>query len=223
MEYWQSEIKKGIHHLSRHNPDLALKNFCSALNDCPVTEGSSLSRLLFYLGITLKRLGCMDSAIKSWLLSYRATKDRHSLKMIKRYANTYGMARQNSEDQDDWKAFYSVHLSRYLAGKKRRTFCCDAERDMIEDLIRDYWIRLKKEKALEGKDAAAKDCIFRKVNIVFPFVLIPQKCSSDIVYVDFRNSRRIGPDDRCPCGSGLSFMACCGRIPGARELLSGFI
>ena len=82
METWQSDIKKGVRHLSQHQPGKALGFFCKALEGCPVAKSRSLSRLLFYLGVTLRRLGCVDSAVKSWLLSYKLTKDSFSLKMI---------------------------------------------------------------------------------------------------------------------------------------------
>ena len=221
MQTWQSDIKKGVRHLSHHQPDKALGFFCKALERCPVAQSRSLSRLLFYLGVTLRRLGCVDSAVKSWLLSYKLTKDSFSLKMIQRYANTYGMAKQADEERDDWRAFFSLQLSRYLVTKKHRRFSCDAERDMVRDLIYDHWRQLKKRHLLSGRSPEEKEKLFQSVKIVFPFVVVPDQLIHPVVHVDFRHSRKVELHDRCPCGSGLSFMACCGRIPGERELLSG--
>ena len=200
MQTWQSDIKKGVRHLSRHQPDKALGFFCKALERCPVAQSRSLSRLLFYLGVTLRRLGCVDSAVKSWLLSYKLTKDSFSLKMIQRYANTYGMAKQADEERDDWRAFFSLQLSRYLVTKKHKRFSCDAERDMVRDLIYDHWLQLKKRHLLSGKSPEEKEKLFQAVKIVFPFVVVPDQLIHPVVHVDFRHNRKVELHDRCPCG-----------------------
>jgi len=223
MDVWRCEIKKGLRHLSRHEPDRALSFFRSALEGCPVSESRALSRLLFYIGITLKRLGCTDSAVKSWLLAYRLTKNSFAYAMIKRYANTYGMAKQDRGDRDDWRAFYSLQLARYLNAKKRRQFYFEAERDMVRDLIFDHWVRLREQYPTEGMSPEEKERLFERTVIVFPFVVIPEALQNPVIHVDFRRNRKLEPQDRCPCGSGLSFMLCCGRIPGERELLSGTV
>ena len=36
--------------------------------------------------------------------------------ILERFANSYGMAKQCCGDLDDWQAFYSIHLLRYLRG-----------------------------------------------------------------------------------------------------------
>ncbi|HUV07266.1 MAG TPA: hypothetical protein VMX75_06020 [Spirochaetia bacterium] len=218
---WELETRKGVKNLSRHKPEAALKCFYAALRDCPVSQTRELSRILFYLGITLKRLGCLDGAIKSWLGSQRLTKDYYSLKMIKRFANFYGMERQRSEALDDWRAFYSIHMVRYLNGKRTKRFCCKAERDMIKDLIGDSWKSLKMRGILKDKSPEEKKRVFRGVRIVFPFLLLHENQDNPIIHVDFHNKRLVEPGDRCPCGSGLSFMGCCGRLPGETELQSG--
>jgi hypothetical protein len=221
MHTWKRELKRGIHFLSRHDADSALRSFNQALADCPVSETKHLSRLLFYMGITLKRLGYTDSAVKSWLGSNRLLKNAYASKMLKRFSNDYGMARQSCSDLDDWRAFYSIQLTRYLNTKRYKRFCCEAERDMIRDLIADYWRQLKMEGVLEGHSCEEKNRLFKKVRIVFPLLRPDDSCAETLVYVDFREKKQASPEDRCLCGSGLSFMACCGRIPGEIELLNG--
>jgi tetratricopeptide (TPR) repeat protein len=219
---WRTEIDRGIRHLSQYRPEAALKCFYKALNSCPVSRKKELSRLLFYLGVTLNRLGFLDCAIKSWLASQRLNKFRYSLKMIERFANTYGMERQSCVELDDWKAFFSIQVARYLRSKKTRRFSCEAERDMIRDLISDYWKDLKRQGKLNLKSPEEKNRLFKSVTIVFPFVLLKDGKRDSLIHIDFRQNRKVVLDDRCSCGSGLSFMVCCGRTPGEVELLGGF-
>ena len=212
-------IDRGIRFLSRHSAQDALASFSHALAICPVSDKKTLCRVLFYLGVTLNRLGFRDSAIKSCLASRKMSKNGYALKMLRRFANAYGMERQTCPGLDDWRAFYSLHLSRYLSSTRRNGFSSLAERDMIRDLIADNWIDLKQSGILSGKSEEEKRQIFQTVKIVFPAVA---GFSGDpVVFVDFVRGKKITPGDRCLCGSGLNFLSCCGRIKGEEELLSG--
>ncbi len=221
MDLWQTKLNKGIYFLSRHEPCSALKSFYKALNECPISKGKSLSRLLFYLGITLKRLGYMNPAIKSWLASQKIKKSKYSLKMIKRFINEYGMERQSCAEEDDWKAFYSIQLSMYINGKKKRHFKTIAEKDMIKDLIYDHFSQLKTKDLLESRTPKQKNELFHRVKIVFPFLIMPEYRKESLIPVNFLHNKRVELKDRCPCGSGLSYMICCGRTLGEYELLNG--
>ncbi len=196
--------------------------FREALEECPVSQARDMSRLLFYMGVTLKRLGCLGGAIQSWLSSLRLNKDRYALKMIQRYSNCYGMERQETEELDDWKAFYSIQVSRYLRSKRNGRFSSEPERDMVTDLISEHWNRLIAQECLEDKTLEQKKRLFQKVKIIFPFVLMPEQTGSDVIPVDFRRRRRLQANDRCFCGSGLPFLACCGRIQRQTDLSAPF-
>ena len=212
MHSWQRKIKRGIHYLSKHDADKAITLFREALEECPVSQTRDMSRLLFYMGVTLQRLGCLSGAIQSWLSSLRLNKDRYAMKMIQRYSNCYGMERQETVELDDRRAFHSIQVSRYLRSKRNGRFSSEAERDMVTDLIAEYWPRLIAEDCLEEKTPEEKKRIFQKVKIVFPFVLLPEQSGSDVIQVDFRRRRRMHAHDRCYCGSGFPFLACCGRL-----------
>jgi urease accessory protein UreE len=66
------------------------------------------------------------------------------------------MEKMACEELDDWTAFASVHLSRYLMAKHRKRFATAAERDMVIDLIRDHWLALGASGALAGKTSSRK-------------------------------------------------------------------
>ena len=220
METWRVDIDRGIHFLSRHAAKESLGCFTKALEKCPVSEKRELAIILYYLGVALERLGFVDCAVKSWIASLRLRKNQHTLKMIHRFSNSYGMSSQGCQELDDWRAFYAYHLGRYLRSKKARRLSNDAERDMIRDLIGDAWKDLKASRLVEGMSAEHKSRVFQQVKIFFPN---PESVVDSVVHVDFHEGKRVAPNDRCPCGSGLPFMSCCGRTPGERELLSGSI
>ncbi len=209
------DSKRALRELSRHNAGGALGLFRKAVDKCPVTDEKTLARLLYYLGIALMRLGDKGSAIDSWRAAHRLKSGTYALKMLQRYANCYGMARQTNGDLDDWKAFLSIQLDRYLATKKNGRFSSPAERDMVRDLVFEYWRAIRASEVLEGRVPDEKESLFRAVEIVFPYRL-PDEAPGVVIPVDFRRKRRVALADRCPCGSGLRFMSCCGRLSAVR-------
>ncbi len=201
--------------LSRHEPERALRFLKTALDGCPVTDERELARLLYFLGIALMRLGRKASAIDSWRAAHRLKHRTYARKMLRRYANCYGMERQTSGELDDWKAFLAIQVDRYLLTKRNGRFCSQAERDMVRDLVFEYWRAIRASAVLEGRDPGERERLFRTVEIVFPYRL-PEEAPGEVIPVDFRRKRRVALHDRCPCGSGLPFMSCCGRLSAAR-------
>ncbi len=142
--------------------------------------------------------------------------------MLARLTNSYGMERQDSEEEDDWRAFSSIQTARYLMGKNKRTFSTLAEKDMIDDLIRDHWVTLVRTGELAGKSSCDKLGFFRKVNIVFPGAGTPEtQLDPQVIGVNFQTHKKVELGERCLCGSGLPFALCCGRTPANEELLTG--
>jgi hypothetical protein len=93
---------------------------------------------------------------------------------------------------------------------------------MVRDLLYDAWARLRSGVRLEQMTAAQKRELFERVQVVFPMERRDRTPSTDtIITVDFHSGRRAQTAGRCPCGSGLRFMSCCGRLPDVRQLLGG--
>jgi hypothetical protein len=219
---WTLDLDRGLGSLARHQPAQAVRFLQKALSVCPPSSARDLYRISFFLGVALRRLGYSQSAIRSWLSCQRIHKRGHIRRILSRLTNGYGMEKMACEELDDWTAFASVHLSRYLLAKHRKSFATAAERDMVIDLIRDHWLALAASGALEGKASSRKLELFRSVPIVFPTVLVDQpNLESPVISVDFRSHKRVQLTDRCTCGSGLLFILCCGRIQGREELQSG--
>jgi uncharacterized protein YchJ len=184
-----------------------------------VARNRDLARLLYYLGMALRRLGFPNSAVRTWITSQRARRDKQTRLLIRRFANGYGMAKQLSADLDDWQAFYAMQTKRYLRCFGKRSFSSAEERCALADIIRDSWLALRDSGALEGKSAAEKSVLFQATNIDFPLF---QQVKDPVVRVDFRTGERLSGESPCFCGSGLPFLACCGRTPGEEELEPGF-
>lgn len=222
MNRWVQELRLGKRELALHRPATALKAFESALNLCPVERPRELATIFYYLAFTLMRLQRPNGAVRSLRAAMRLRKGScHSAKMARRFGNDYGMARQRTPELDDWQAFYSIHLQRYLRSKHSQRIVTDAEGDMIRDLIHDYWNRLKELRLLVGKSAQEKLEVFRSVRVIFPFYVAPGAQETNVITVDFHKKSRLDAQDRCPCGSGMAYMKCCGRTRGADELVPG--
>ena len=80
---WQKDFIKGKLHLSKHEPEKAICFFKKALKVCPVFKKNDLNKILFYLGITLKKIGLSTSALRTWCTAGKLVKDSYASKMLK--------------------------------------------------------------------------------------------------------------------------------------------
>lgn len=180
-----------------------------------------LSRLFYYLGVCLRKVGMRNRAVGSFVESVRLEKRGRVRRKLLRVTNAYGMARQSSCEMDDQQAFYGVQLARYVRSKQSHRLGTRAEIDMIAELIDEYWDRLRSAVDLRRLTCEQKLRLFRETVIVFPFISVPDQLKTEDVAVDFSHGRRVGPYDRCMCGSGLPYLMCHGRTPGTDEALVG--
>ena len=102
VDFWRIELAKGKAFLSLHDPEKALKHFESALAECPVERSHEIGKILFLLGITLKKLGMSGCALKSWAVARKLDKHYVAGKFFERFSNCYGMVKQETEELDDY-------------------------------------------------------------------------------------------------------------------------
>jgi hypothetical protein len=221
MDAWKLHQDLGIRMLARHHEREAVHYLRQAMDSCPPDRAAELHRICFYLGIALRRSGHPQTAVRSWLSCTHLRKRGYSRRMLERLLNGYGMARQATANDDDWQAFRAIQLSRYLATRNKRAFSTDAERDMVSDLIRDYWRTVERSGATTGMDASRKRDYFLRMRIVFPTVVLPETAAGVVVAVNFRTRQRISDTQTCLCGSGLPYAFCCGRTKSCEELMPG--
>lgn len=221
MEQWRVELLRGRNHLTHHEPQKAISNFKEALKLCPPCDRCGSAKILFYMGIALKRVGHYGSAVKLWISANRIKKNRLIKKMIERYANGYGMLKQATGELDDRNAFFSTQISRYLEKKHNRKFSTHAEQDVVLELLEDYWKSILKNAILIGKSIEEKREIYHKITIPFPYLFMPKCIGDSVVSVNFKKTNNENTSTRCYCGSGLPFAMCCGRTPVIDELVAG--
>lgn len=231
MDTWHADFRRGLRWLRLHRSLMAMSYFERALTAFPTdrrrtlvpsrSRRHDLARLFYYLGVCLRKAGMRNRAVASWVESTRLVKRGHSREKILRVTNSYGMARQESGEADDQQAFYGIQLARYVRSKQSHRLGTRAEIDMIAELIDEYWARLRAELDLAAMSCDEKLRLFRDTVIVFPFLSVPRELKTEDLAVDFAHGRRVGPYDRCICGSGLPYRLCHGRTPGTDEALTG--
>jgi hypothetical protein len=219
MITWSMHFERGVGLLARHRPREAAESFEHALSGCPAGRPAELHRICFYLGISLRRLGYAQAAVRALLSCQQLQKRGYARRMLARMVNGYGMARRACQADDDWYAFLAIQLSRYLATRHKRAFSTHAERDMVSDLLHDYWHALERTGALRGRDCGEKQRLFERMRIVFPTVVLSDHEPATAIPVNFRTQRKVGTEERCFCGSGLPFSKCCGRTRGIMEII----
>ena len=180
-----------------------------------------LATLYYYIAVSLRKAGMRNRALGSWVESVRMSKRGIARRKLARVTNDYGMATQASSERDDQQAFYGVQLARYIRSKRSHRLGTRAEIDMIVELVDEYWNQISSSGILNGLDHEQRLALFRDTMIVFPFLSVPEALKTDDVAIDFYHGTRVGPTDRCVCGSGLLYRACHGRTPGIEEILTG--
>jgi SEC-C motif len=231
VKSWLVNMRRGHRALRVHNPLQALRHFERALMAVPTTRKrtpgggdsnrAALADLYYYVALCLRKVGLRNRAVGSLVEAARLQKRGSARRKLACVTNDYGMAVQNDEDRDDRQAFYGVQFLRYIRSKKSHKLGTRAESDMIVELVDEYWGRIKSEGLLDGLNHDQRLSLFRNTEIVFPFLSVPEVLRNDDVAIDFYQRKRVGPEDRCVCGSGLPYKVCHGRTPGIDEILTG--
>ena len=180
-----------------------------------------LATLYNYIAVSLRKAGMRNRAVGSWVESARLLKRGSARRKLVRVTNEYGMAKQVDEERDNAEAFYGVQLSRYIRSKKSHKLGTRAEIDMIVELVDQYWNQISSSGSLNDMSHVQRLALFRDTVIVFPFLSVPEALKTEDVAIDFCHGTRVGPNDRCVCGSGLPYRICHGRTPGMDEILAG--
>ena len=151
--------------------------------------------------------------------------------MFLRWINSYGMRKGDSPETDDYQAFKTIQLTRYLSMREINCFSSAAEKDMVMSLINNAWQLLRNSNILKPMTPPEKIVIYKRAHIHFPYFTLTQmeKRETEPIFVNFRNgqvcnhavkntSMSMREPNPCLCGSGLSYHMCCGRIKFMREI-----
>ncbi len=136
------EFQRGRRALSDHDVPLAISLLKTAVDDCPSSERSALSRRLYWLSLALRRMGKDGLALKALSSAQRLAPRGYARSMYARLANDYGMPRSSCTEHDDYRAFCSIQIRRYLDRVPDRSFSNQDESDQVLRIIADAWLRL---------------------------------------------------------------------------------
>jgi hypothetical protein len=211
------DFRRGMRELADHRPDLALRSFRQAVDACPATRASELSRNLYYLALALLRMDRPELALKSLASAQKLRPRSLARSAYLKRSNAYGMCRRSSPELDDFYAFYSVQACIYLERKGSCRFDSNAEKDAITRLIGDAWLLLSRSGRLSGLSSGRKLELFKAQAVSLPLFGLGGAIGGKVLVANFRGGRAVRCDDRCPCGSGLPYIRCCGRSASPSE------
>ncbi|TFG79221.1 MAG: hypothetical protein E4H20_12185 [Spirochaetales bacterium] len=205
--------------LARHDPVRALPLLRAAVDGIAMDGAhpgrhQELADRLYWLAITLIKLGKSGLAIKALASSQKLAPRGHARALYCRVSNEYGMPRSSCPEHDDYKAFFAIQARRYLANTPGRRFSNQTEMEAVLAVIADAWLRLHKSADLGDRSCGYKLHAFRAFRIDFP-ALLPSSLSSagTVMPGDFWPGASASEHERCSCGSGLPVHRCCGRVP----------
>ncbi|MCE1207043.1 MAG: SEC-C domain-containing protein [Spirochaetia bacterium] len=212
-------LHQGLQELARHRPDKALVILREAVDSIPPACNDELSKALYWLSVALLRLDKRDLAIKSLSSAQKLRRRGFARRLYLRTINEYGMPRQPSPELDDFYAFMNIQMSAYLVKKPMKRFSSYAERETVLKILMDTWKQITAQGLLLDSECGEKLMIFQKIKPSFPeFGFSSPHRRSAVVAFTSAAANSINPSQRCPCGSGLPYSQCCGRVRSVTEL-----
>jgi len=209
-------LQKGLYELAQHNPSRALAFIRQSVEQIPPSCEQELSKALYWLSIALLHMDQRELAIKSLANAQKLRRQSFARKFYVRHVNEYGMVKRPTAELDDLYAFISIQLSSYLMKRPSHRFNSEAEHATVLKLILESWKQLARSEEFASLECGEKLQLFKKLKIDFP---IFGAYSTALRFKDRQNLFQ-GHDSAkaCPCGSGLNYMQCCGRVQGLSEL-----
>ncbi|MFZ4615143.1 MAG: hypothetical protein ACOYM2_02985 [Rectinemataceae bacterium] len=216
----QHAFRKGLRDLVAHRADKAVPQLRAAVEATNPDRKGLLAERLYWLSVALLRLDRVDLAIASLASAQKLRPRGYARDAWEVRSNCYGMRRRASPELDDFHAFHSIQITRYLGTRPSHRYASAAESELIMRLVATAWLGLRKGGQLEGASVERRLALFSGCSIDFPRPETRQAsgCGDGIVAVDFKRGRVLRASDRCSCGSGLSWCRCCGRTKSPREL-----
>jgi hypothetical protein len=199
--------------LKKHDPVRSLPLMREAVAVCPVALHQELAKRLYWLSIVLFKLGRDGPAVTALASAQKLDRRGHGRALYIRKVNAYGMPRASCSEHDDYKAFFAIQVKHYLATVPGQRFSSQEEVEEILKLIAASWVSLGKKGAIPKGSCSDKLDAFRELRIDFP-ALRERTVAPPVrtLFANFRTGEQLRSSSRCPCGSGLTFSRCCGRI-----------
>lgn len=213
------ELALGKRALATHDPASAMRLLRAVVDACPAENRTELATALYWLAVALRRLGKDGLAIKALSSAQRLAPRGTARRAYVRVANGYGMPRSDCSEHDDYRAFCSIQIRRYLERTPEGRFSGPDEMETVLGIIAGAWLRNEGLRRVAEASCGDKLEAFREVEIDFPNLTERARDKrGSTIPVDFVRGRRLNPGSACSCGSGLPYAKCCGRVRMPYEL-----
>ncbi len=165
---YERHYRAGQRFLRLHQTERAIRAFTACVDCAEEAPASERARSLYWLGISLYRAGQRSLAVRCWQQA-RCLSARLPVRRIhERLVNEYGMPRCACTELDDWQAFRSIQLARFLEARPSGRFTSRAERDAVEGLLLTAYKPLALSRRLERMSTDAKRALFSAANPLAP-------------------------------------------------------
>ncbi|MCE5256091.1 MAG: SEC-C domain-containing protein [Spirochaetaceae bacterium] len=209
-------LRQGLKALGNHRPDKAIPLFRAAVDRLPPEAPLDLSRTLYWLAVSLQQMGQSDLALRSLATAQKVRPRGLARRVYLRSINEYGMAKRATSELDDFFAFMHLQLAKYLGRKSGKRFTSYDEHEAVMHTLFAAWKTLQASGLLTERSCDEKAILFRRIQPSFPTLTGK---SINLPRLSPAKTPGKPSGQRCPCGSGLSYLQCCGRIQSIKELL----
>lgn len=86
---------------------------------------------------------------------------------------------------EDFISFKNIQLEKYNQSRTNPVKEEGPEWDVVYDLIKEYWCDLLSTGYLNSVECEDKSRVFHNVEIIFPYLEIPEQWMDGIIYIDF--------------------------------------
>ncbi len=152
---------------------------------------------MYWLSIALIRVGRTNLAIKALANARQLVPHGKSSVMYKRLTNDYGMPKSTCCEHDDYQAFFSIQVRRYLTTVRGAKFSSQFEMDTVLELIASNWMQFKKAHNLQAIPCGEKVRLFEGYRIHFPQLRVSELARCKVMaFSAYRNSHEFSLHNR---------------------------
>lgn len=174
---FERHYRAGQRFLRLHRPEQAIRAFTACVDCADDASASEKARILYWLGLALHRVGQRDLSVRCFKEARCLSASLPVRRIHERLVNEYGMPRCSCAELDDWQAFRSIQLERFLKTRPSGRFVSRAERDAVEGLLLASFKPLALSRRLERMSTEAKKTLFCAANPLAPLLAGRSGCT----------------------------------------------
>ncbi|HBO41980.1 MAG: hypothetical protein A2087_07785 [Spirochaetes bacterium GWD1_61_31] len=123
---------------------------------------------MYWLAIALRRLARQPLAVKALDSASQLTPRGYIRRSFLAITNGYGQPKCLCEEHDDYRAFFTIQVRRYLATVPGQKFFDATEMEAVLGIIAKAWLGLQRQPDAAGWSCGQKLEFFKNIRVVFP-------------------------------------------------------